>query len=372
MEEKREDLLLRAACKELYGDVTASDTLKENVIAAQKPKATIFKTGRLSFAAMLALVCVLVAGAGTVYALENSMLRSFLGKGSEHFEEIYADLSEDYPFGSHVLHINGVVYEDVVGVGYLSFGVKDENGTLVQPKFGLAWHYLGKNADVGRHIQYYRINAGRDSAYIIMTYVNSCFWTKNETEGFICFREEGEEKDPDLRMQFAILNQKEWEELVERVNQLDTAELRKQDWEEYEKTGDSRYRFGRPNIYPEVEEILKDYNFRNPDFVKSYTQEIQTPHGDFYVGRTTVKLYFDTNDPIESLVLLRENGTRTELITSDMKMTGIPGGSKFLGFKNGFQVRINSDGKAEATYDLHDILGAEEDVSIELNGTIYK
>ena len=335
-------------------------------------------------AAVVAFVCVLALGGGTVWAMTNSPLKEFFFKNSDkQYEEISAEIGKKYEFNNIDVVLEEAIYDKSVGTGYTSFSVWDKEGNPVSIEgklspadYGAAF-FEGKNMDAILNLRGSTIhcfNVEEDAFYIMTLNSHSHYATLDGNRIYYQFnmRDNKEEDIPAAEPEYIILNEEQYYRLYDELKML---------W------GDREIKYSHVNntekvvpfydydvVQPEVIEVLNSYDPVKVNIINAPAQEILADNMIFTIGRTDIVFeYNEENCDIYSFTLIRDDGSRIEF-------TRIEGPNSHGRWEvQGVEGRINKphgsgdgEGQWKVWINYGFLLGADEKVTIEVNGNSYR
>ncbi|MBR4777012.1 MAG: hypothetical protein IK007_05295 [Lachnospiraceae bacterium] len=280
-------------------------------ISDQKKKHNGLKWSFGSVAAIA--ICVILLGGITVYAFNHEAIKAFLfGKAQqEDFEDVYVPLEKEYQFGSHKMILNGVIYDEVTGVAYMSFEVQDSDGNTVKIDrngsvfLGDEIHQAG---GFRTSTQCYQI--GDDKFYLLLTYSGAIMGYNEDTNYFLRI---DKAKDTDPKQQFMILDEAAWKNVNAEVNKIDTNNLYEIDKEYYLETNEIKFVATDDDYMPQIISILEKYGLADFESNGAAGKVFITDKCIVTVGRTNILVDYNANDGSD-ITLRREDGTELELI----------------------------------------------------------
>lgn len=358
--------VFREACKDFFDKIKVSDELKESVLDANG-KNKVVNVRCISKAMMTSaavVICVLLLGGGAVYAFTNTAIRSFFFpySGGE-FEEVYTETDREYVIGDHLIQLDGMIYDEAMKVGYLSFHFLKSDGTPEesQPYIVSLCDSLGDSM-LTRHVSTCHMCVGEDDVYLVTTYLNSSIVTSDGANVFLKFFDEDVEKTNGCRVRYTVLDKENWKKLKEEIGALNSEELIQLDLSGFSESGVAKALFDNDLVQPEVLDILENYGLEEIDYKKTPVQTIETEKCKVIVGRTDVLLDFNKADDIGRLSLRRADGTETVLIeNNEVKWDGHYGVGS-----------ISDNGASVYRFEFGYVLGQDEKISVILDGKVYE
>ena len=336
--------------KEAMEEIIADRAEKEKAIALFDSEKSSNKVTRVRHGlpkvavAALVLACVVALGGGVVWAMSSP----------KEFEEVYKPVGTEYIIGDHKIVFDGSMYEKAVESGYINLSLYDMDGNPVE------FDTLGdvksdyvriKKSILARNVTVLRYKIEKEFAYVIMLYVQNIFSYMNDNNLIIKFNRldldenyyEGKE------FKFTVLNKEQWESFNKELENIDS-------------------------VQQEVYDLLSKYNLCGVESIESKTQIVDADGLKLTIGRADMIFdYNENNCMVESFSLKREDGTE---ISFERKAGGfwdvIINGESMTKRKFGGGVGDTETGDFKVGYNFGFILGADEKVSVEINGKIYK
>ena len=370
--------------KEAMEEIIADRVEKEKVIALfdsekSSTKVTPVRHGLPKVAvAALVLACVVALGGGVVWAMGNPAIKGFLFPDSpKEFEEVYKPVGTEYIIGDHKIVFDGSVYEKAVESGYINLSLYDMDGNPVEfDTLGdVKSDYVNiKKSILARKVTVLRCKIGKEYAYVIMLYVQNTFSYMNDNNLIIKFNRldldenyyEGKE------FKFTVLNKEQWASFNEELEKMDENDLCRYTYNRETDKMDAQYDID--SVQPEVYDILSKYNLCGVESIESKAQIIDADGLKLTIGRADMIFdYNENNCQVENFSLKREDGTE---IGFERKASGLwdvtINGESMTERQFGGGVGDTDTGDFKVGYNFGFILGADEKVSVEINGKIYK
>ena len=329
-------------------------------------------------AAAIVFACVLVLGGGVVWAMTASPLKEYFFKNSDkEFEDIYTEAGKEYKIGSHTVVFDGAIYDESVDTGYVSFSAFDEEGNPVtfdenlnERSFGLIYDRLPKEkARLVRNTNHLSFKLGEDEGFII--WINAPSMGTKYSETSMCFQFKSESEDYGKRdIGFMVVDKGTYDKIVEDISNLNEEEM---DVPSYDEDNRKVLYGGRDwsEPIPEVVNILEKYDVVYLEYKSLTSQVIETENCTFIFGRTDAMLKYNKNDiDFNRFIIRRENG---EEITLTREMAGElwhVSNMDLLNCRHWSQIK--KDGHVNSQFNYGFILGADEKVTIEIDGQIYE
>ena len=374
---------LKQDYKETMNCIMATEKEKEDVINMYDDNSKVTKlerTGKRRMpkvaAALIAFACVMLLGGGVVWAMTNSGLKDFFFKNSDkQFEKVYTEVGTTFEIGNMNVVYEGSIYDKAVESGYLSFGFYDKEGNPLDIQAN------GKNIDcsytgafLGRHSLSTGFAMGDDEFHLIFMNLQSVNTVRENNNYLIRFNRataDGDDYYTNMEFRFLVLNKDQFNSVKEEAGQLDSNALLTYTYDP--ETDKVIPNYDRDSMQPEIVEILKKYNPNEVKCIDAPAQEFMVGNVKIIVGRTDILMAYNENEiDIDAFTLIRENGERIEFTRkpssifstwtiSDMDIKAKMGGGSG-----------NDDGTRKLTYNFGFVLGDDEKVKIESNGTIYE
>ncbi len=343
------------------------------------------KKRRLPKIAVASIVAALVItlGGGVAWAMLASPLKEYFFKNSnnEEFEQIYTKMNEEYIIGTHTVIFDGLIYEKSLDTAYMSFSAYDaENNPAVFERIYDPDKGNRKDATIDIYsvlsnipkinlyngvISLFPFKLGDDEGFIITTYTKNTKIQYFEKSLHIQLKSLDEYYGDDKTMEFLILDKQEIEKLNEEFGKLDP-DLGMQ------TIGDNIIE--RHTMFSEVHNILKNYGMKEIDYTDFLVQIIEAENIKFNIGRLEARLEYNyAENDFNQFYIIRESGEKYSVkkyYSGDAFSWRIEGMDPGEAYGGG---RINEKSKnciIQFKYDF--ILKPDEEVSIEIDGKIYK
>ena len=329
-------------------------------------------------AAAIVFACVLVLGGGVVWAMTASPLKEYFFKNSDkEFEDIYTEAGKEYKIGSHTVVFDGAIYDESVDTGYVSFSAFDEEGNPVtfdenlnERSFSLIYDRLPKEkARLVRNTSHLSFKLGEDEGFII--WINAPSMGTKYSETSMCFQFKSQSEDYGKRdIGFMVVDKGTYDKIVEDISNLNEEEMDAPSYDEdNRKVLYGGRDWGEP--IPEVVNILEKYDVVYLEYKSLTSQVIETENCTFIFGRTDAMLKYKKNDiDFNQVIMRRENG---EEITVTREMASELWYALNNDLSNGRRwSQIIEDGHVNSQFSYGFILGADEKVTIEIDGKIYE
>ena len=351
---------LREACKEAYGAISASDTLKEKVISKDildARKGLLF--GKFGMVAAIVIGCIVLAGGAAVYAFGHEAFREyFFGKDSINWEEVYNSVGKEYSIGKHKLVFNGAIYDETLLIGYLDFEIQDLDGTPTKDKveFNFSRDELWRG--LCRNVYTEPICVGDEMVVIVLTYSDAIMGFLDDSNLF--FKYSKNSKHADKGVTFTVLNEDEYKRLKSEIEALDYETV----WGI--KSGNQEEIY---TICPEVQDILDKYDFEEVYYKEVASQTVCTESCIVIFGQTDFSVYFNLEAGINSISFRREDGTVMEIIKdNEVQWKGLKGSL----WREKGTVYGRNIGWARCTLQYGFLLPADEEMTVIIDGMEYK
>ena len=372
MSMKKEDLIYSMADIE-DRFIEEADPGKAGVRAVEKQASKKISPVRRSLSktavAAIVAVCVLVIGGGAVWAMTVSPLKDYFFKNSEEqaFEDVYKEIGKTYTIGSHTVTLDGMTYDEATGIGYVSFSAFDAEGNPTDFMIGSRKN-LG-DLDLTSHIWAESYKLGDDEVNFIKLNVTSCYGSTGKPVLYWQLR--GDKEEYGAPVMFTVVDNDTWDRIANEIAQLDKEALLNKVYspekEEYIYGGADYFK-----VLPEVMDILNKYDLVALDYESMPSQVIETENCTFVFGRTDGILKYNNDEfDIDSFVIKRENGEEITVekghVDSELwKVADLDNMSWFP------ETSSDGNGNLVARYNYGFILGADEKVSVIINGKTYK
>ncbi len=316
-----------------------------------------------SFGSVAAIaICVVLLGGITVYAFNHEAIKAFLfGKAQqEDFEDVYVPMEKEYPFGSHKMILNGVIYDEATGTAYMSFEVQDNGGNLVKLDSAPQITYLGDELSAAHGFRTstrcYQI--GDDKIYILFTYCGAIFGDSKDSSNFLRVDKYA---DGNQKQQFLILDENAWKSVNSEVNKIDITHLDEIDKEYFIETHNARFIATEDDFMPQVISILDKYGLTEFESSGSAGRIFVTDKCKVTVGRTNILIDYKLNN-VYDITLRREDGTELELMKKGTANIHL-----------GYFGHVSSDkSRYTAWLEFGGVIKQNEDLTLIVDGVEYK
>lgn len=318
--------------------------------------------------AAIVAVCVLVMGGGAVWAMTVSPLKDYFFKNSDEqaFKDVYKEIGKSYTIGSHTVTLDGMTYDEATGIGYVSFSAIDAEGNPTNFIADEPRVYLGDLILTG-NIWTESYKLGDDQVYFIKLNVKSCYGSTGKPVLYWQLR--GDKEVYGSPVLFTVVDKDTLDRISDEIAHLDI-ELNKVYSPEKEE-----YIYGGADYFkalPEIMDILTKYDLVALDYESMPSQVIETENCTFVFGRTDgILKYNSAESDIDSFVIKRENGEEITVEKSypDFDLWKVADLDNMSWFPD---TSSDGNGNLVARYNYGFILGADEKVSVIINGKTYK
>ena len=388
--DEEKTLSFDAALKIFYGEPTISDDEKIRINRlikeveetgfkerctqiANKKEQERKKIIKLSFPMIAALVfCILLLGSVTAYAFNNSYIKEyFFGKAKEHeFRDIYIPIEKEYKIGDHKLIINGIIYDNASGTGYLSMELHDNAGIPIDIEIDKSLidnesRNLIRRKFSGFRLNLIKISAENDNAYLFFTDAQY-FATDIEGSNILinAIKWDDNEEDKNMNMQFAVFDEENWQRAYSDLEKIDISSYYKVDIDYYNKTGKFKQQKECKDFFPEIMSIIDKYAEIHTFESDTYTgRVVETDRCKVIIGRTIVMISYNINDKI-NVLLRKEDGTEIELV--------INGKSNHLFRSVGFGKGDSKTGNWIMKFSTGYIFNMNEKLAVVIDGEVFE
>lgn len=388
--DEEKTLSFDAALKIFYGEPTISDDekirinrlIKEVEETGFKERCTQIankkdqerkKIIKLSFPMIAALVfCIFLLGSVTAYAFNNSYIKEyFFGKAKEHeFRDIYIPIEKEYKIGDHKLIMNGIIYDNASGTGYLSMELQDNAGIPIdieidKSKIDNKSRNLISGKFSGFRLNLIKISAENDNAYLFFTDAHY-FATDIEGSNILlnAIKWDDNEEDKNMNMQFAVFDEENWQRAYSDLEKIDISSYYKVDIDYYNKTGKFKQQKECKDYFSEIMSIIDKYAEIHTFESDTYTgRVVETDRCKVIIGRTIVMISYNINDKI-NVLLRKEDGTEIELV--------INGKSNLLLRPVGFGKGDSKTGNWIVKFSPGYIFNENEKLAVVIDGEVFE
>lgn len=167
--------------KRIYENIQPSEDLRKRIRMRTRRR----RRWNHRYAAAL-VVLVLTLGGGSVYAYTHpALIRAFLGEQADRqlAEKLYLPVEKSISCDGYVYTAEGHIYNDEIGIGYLSIRIQKEDGTVPSVAYGggrtpsnaYALDVDGNQVLLGFHtgfrVCFTNVESDGDKAYFYMKYI---------------------------------------------------------------------------------------------------------------------------------------------------------------------------------------------------------
>ena len=333
-------------------------------------------------AAAIAL-CVVVLGGGVVWAMTASPLKDYFFADSKEqaFADVYKDIGKTYKIGDHSVTLDGIIYDESIETGYVSFSAVDAMGNPTpfteyknnEQAFPVSVK-LG-DYDLTRNISTIRYMLGEDEVFFITVYRQSCYIDWGQST--LYWQIKGDKETYNSPVLITVVDRAALDSIINEIAQLDKEEICKTTYD----PENNRILVGGldslSTATPEVLDILSKYDLVAVDYEAMPSQIIETENCTFIFGRTDGILKYNSEKfDADSFIIKRENGEEVlveKLYYEDGTTSELWKSSNVDKMKCYSQTSSNSPQKDfTAQYHYGFILDADDKVSIIIDGKEYK
>ena len=330
-------------------------------------------------AAAIALVCILALGGATAWATSKGYIfRDYFFKDSEkEFEGIYNNAYQELVLGDHKIVYEGSVYDESVDQGALNFSIWDKEGQPVE--LTRVPTSISDPMPIGIYTaetQSLLFKLGNDEWSIFLDNVNSVFCTTKENGLFLVFSKIRLDEEPsdDIKykdVQFAMLDKDRYNSLKAEISDLDELQLITTEADPVTQEVNVSIDYDRARS--EMAEILSKYDMTTVDNTTSPAQVVRVDNMTLRIGRMGILMEYNANDcNVTEFTMIREDGSRAKFsreVPAENGWVWKVEGTDTISF-DGSTENSTSDYKVSCKFGF--ILGADEKVTIEVNGKTYK
>lgn len=329
-------------------------------------------------AAVVAL-CVVVLGGGVVWAMTASPLKDFFFADSkeEAFSDIYNDIGKTYKIGEHSVTLDGMIYDESIETGYLSFSAVDAMGNPTPfteyKNNGQAFPVSVKlgDPDLTRNISIIGYMLGEDEVFFITVYRQSCYIISGQPTLFWQINSDKERFNSPMLI--TVVDRATLDGIINEIAQLDTEEICKSTYDRE----NNRILIGgldpTTTVVPEVLDILNKYETVSIDCEAMPSQIIETENCTFIFGRTDGILKYNSEKfDADSFIIKRENGEEVlveKLYNKDGTTSEL---WKASNVEKYYPQTTSNSSDYTAQYNYGFILDVNEKVSVIIDGKEYK
>ncbi|MBQ5932482.1 MAG: hypothetical protein IJL55_02075 [Lachnospiraceae bacterium] len=321
-------------------------------------------------AAIIGVIIILSLGGGVIWAMTGSALKEAFFSGSDNeFEEVYSVIGDEYLLGEYKLIYEGSAYEEAVEHGYLNFSVYDMDGNPIEANSIKVVSKELANSLIMRKTQAFSVLINEKEIGLFV-YLNSesMFTVNNNNNIFFRFSRlniDNNDHYNDSPFSFLVLDMDKAQDVYNRIDQLDEDTICPLSFDE--SKGIPLYGYDINSMQPEVEDILNEYN---PCYVKSINTPAQIIEFDgikLTIGRMDIIIEFNQFRTVNNFSLVRDTGERV-LFTYNKGFWNVEGNENIqTGGGPG-----NLLGDRKEAFNMGFVLGADEKVTIEVNGKTYR
>ena len=374
------DDLLREEYKEMMNGLRATEETRKrvkNITETAKEEGTeasansvkrkkIFH-GRFAVAACLALVIVGLGTIGVKALIDRKPMPEY-SPDNESLDEndtIFTESNEKVEADEYVISYDGIIYDDELKVGYMSFLCRRTDG---QPLTQIEKNRI-KRGDFARKDAYFEglwpqiadmgVSIGDAELHMFMFPVLGCSSFYREEEGGVrVYCKFDVSENPQYwdieRIVESFLN-KDNEEYEEEIlpNELKVAVLTSEQYENFMK---------EKKKITDIDAfwtLLSKYGMKKAEYSSGYLKTVSNDIITVKIGRTDISAEWKWEDNIETIVIVREDGS--EIIAWEEEKFGTNQGENVpMGHWNDEEITI--------IFPYGDILRVDEMVRIKVNG----
>lgn len=317
-------------------------------------------------AVLITVFCMIAVGGGIAWAMTSSALKDyFFPKNDRTFETVYAEANKKYDFDDYIVTYSGSVYDAAVGRGYLQFNFADGSGNPINVADALEYNEkLGfgrDNTALTRRVSVHGYTLGDTNIIFLFMNNDSLYTIKEGSNVLVKFSTSRNEVKDSKPVSFMVLNESEWKEIAEKVEELDESALCASSYD-YNTLTPILY-YDRDSMQPEVAEILMEYD---PIEIKNTTsppQIVEEKGLKITVGRLDVLFEYNADScNAHRFILKRKDGTEIIFNRNDDESWSVVGLDKDRVF-----VSCKKSGrKIEKDYTMGVVLDPDEKVMIEI------
>ena len=372
MREYISDEELKQGIKDIFNNMVGTEEVKNKVIEMCRNSCDVRPKHQWHMpktaAAMLVTACIQVLSGSVVWAMTGSALKEAFFSGSDNeFEEVYSVIGDEYLLGEYKLIYEGSAYEEAVEHGYLSFSVYDMDGNPIEANSIKVVSKELANSLIMRKTQAFSVLINEKEIGLFVYLNSESMFTVNNNNNilFRFSRLNNNDHYNDSPFSFLFLDMDKAQDVYNRIDQLDEDTICPLSFDE--SKGIPLYGYDINSMQPEVEDILNEYN---PCYVKSINTPAQIIEFDgikLTIGRMDVVIEFNQYRTVSSFSLVRDTGERV-LFTYNEGFWNVEGNENIqTGGGPG-----NLLGDRKEAFNMGFVLGADEKVTIEVNGKTYR
>lgn len=364
------DELLTKNYKELMDGISATEETRDRVLGIADSETVSFtrkasqsgrRSGRMLKYAAAACLVLAITGLGTlgVFALTSKHPLTAYFPQSKTLEEGDTVFTEsDIIVGTkenkeYSISYDGLIYDDVLKVGYLSVFCSRNDGQpvtdtsvcrnkIVSPYFEGTLKGL-----ISPNLSFNEITAGDVTLYVF-TYPAASVSTflRLEDNGVRTYIkllvDDNRFEDPAYDFQMAVLTEAQYNQFVETAQGMTSPE--------------------------ENMALLTDYGMSAPEYTSAYLRTVSNDLVTAKIGRTDVRAEWNAESGVDSIVIVREDGS---------ELTAVENGQCLWNVLAGENVRMGYGSKGEGMITTMiipygDILREDETVRIKVNGEVVE
>ncbi|MBQ6024277.1 MAG: hypothetical protein IJL20_01580 [Lachnospiraceae bacterium] len=337
---------------------------------------------KAAVAAAIAL-CVVVLGGGVVWAMTASPLKDYFFADSKKqaFADVYKDIGKTYKIGDHSVTLDGIIYDESIETGYVSFSAVDAMGN---PTPFTEYKNIEQVLPISRQLGDFQLTRristegfmlGEDEVFFITVYRQSYYIDWGQST--LYWQIKGDKETYNSPVLITVVDRAALDSIINEIAQLDKEEICKTTYD----PENNRILVGGldplSTATPEVLDILSKYDLVAVDYEAMPSQIIETENCTFIFGRTDGILKYNSEKfDADSFIIKRENGEEVlveKLYYEDGTTSELWKSSNVDKMKCYSQTSSNSPKKDfTAQYHYGFILDADEKVSVIIDGKEYK
>ncbi len=332
----------------------------------------VFRTAAAFFCCILALV-----GLSAWAMTGNTAFRRFFFEDSdEEFDTVYDGYQKELIVGGYKIVFDGLVYEDSVKQGILSFSVWDAEGQPVEVNGNVM--QLPLDMELNEYtcytcIQHYK--AGEDEWYILLNNINGISVMPSENNIFIAFSMLGLDTPAYTErgftdFQLLMLDGEDYRKLKSDIDELDTDDLLEVRWDPVSESNTVIDHYDR--VGEALSSILNRYDPLTFDITEFPVQIVQVENLKLTIGRMNIMMEYDPKEcTVNSFTMIRENGESINFTREFISEAGIHWKVEGL-TDNQYAAGVGTDEQFRVCCNFGFIMGSEEKVTIVANGNTYR
>ena len=320
-----EDIEIKEVCIAIMDEVTASEDELERTIANCdlyesdhcRNRLIKRKLSKVALVAIVAICSVILLSGVLVYAFYHDAISEyFFGKDGNKITEIYNREDKVYSFGRNKIVLHGTICDNATGVVYLSFEIEDLDGCTLEDEIKVSpLSFLGQiDAEMQRHLSLLNCKIGNDDCYIIFSNCDGfqCRIVKNMF--FVkCYINQNAIKD-DKYFGCLVLDRVGFQSLLDEYSSLDVNEILYAGNERYYEFSVENQFFDIKQVQPEMMELLEKHGLERIKQDNLTVKYVDVDSASVVFGKTDCYVKYNMNDNIESITLIREDGTELQII----------------------------------------------------------